>query len=185
MGTPSTAIKHRTDNKLYRLQNGQTPVVRPSLHNKYGMDSFPNGTNAIVAVISYTGYDMEDAMILNKSAHERGFSYGSVYKSQIVDLQDQKGAKKGGSPTMHFGFGSDIRLEPEDKAHFCVQFLDRDGLPFIGVRVSPGDPIAAYVDDTTGRTNMVKYKGDEVAYVEEVRLLGMSPHLFCPRTGSL
>ncbi|VDC04134.1 unnamed protein product [Peniophora sp. CBMAI 1063] len=172
MGTPSTAIKHRTDNKLYRLQSGQTPVVRPSLHTTYGMDSFPNGTNAIVAVISYTGYDMEDAMILNKSAHERGFGYGSVYKSQIVDLQDQRGAKKGGLPTMHFGLGSDVKFEPEDKAHFCTQFLDRDGLPFVGVRVSPGDPVAAYIDDTSGRTNMVKYKGDEVAYVEEVRLLG-------------
>ena len=72
MGTPSTALQHRTDNKLYRLQTGQSPVVRPALHNTYAMDSFPNGTNAVVAVISYTGYDMEDAMILNKSAHERG-----------------------------------------------------------------------------------------------------------------
>ncbi len=84
MGTPATALKHRTDNKLYRLQTGQTPVVRPELHNTYGMDGFPNGTNAIVAVIAYTGYDMEDAMILNKSAHERGFGYGTVYKSQIL-----------------------------------------------------------------------------------------------------
>ena len=55
------------------------------------MDSFPNGMNAIVAVISYTGYDMEDAMILNKSAHERGFGYGTIYKSQIVDLKDLQG----------------------------------------------------------------------------------------------
>ena len=54
MGTPATALAHRTDNKLYRLQTGQTPIVRPDLHNTYGMDHFPNGTNAIVAVISYT-----------------------------------------------------------------------------------------------------------------------------------
>ena len=94
MGTPATAIRHRTDNKLYRLQTGQTPVVRPELHNTYGMDSFPNGTNAVVAVISYTGYDMEDAMILNKSGHERGFGYGTIYKSQTIDLKTMREASK-------------------------------------------------------------------------------------------
>lgn len=172
MGTPSTALKHRTDNKLYRLQTGQSPVVRPALHNTYAMDSFPNGTNAVVAVISYTGYDMEDAMILNKSAHERGFAYGTIYKSQIVDLKDVRGASKSSlTPTLHFGLGKEIRTEG-DKAHPCLQFLDLDGLPYIGARLSSGDQLAAYIDDTTGRTNFVKYKGDEMAYVDEVRLLG-------------
>ncbi|KAF4575277.1 hypothetical protein EYR40_004988 [Pleurotus pulmonarius] len=172
MGTPSTAIKHRTDNKLYRLQTGQSPVVRPALHNTYAMDSYPNGTNAIVAVISYTGYDMEDAMILNKSAHERGFAYGTVYKSQIIDLKDERGAVKNAAvPTLHFGLGRDIRQDG-DRQHICCQFLDRDGLPFIGAHLRSGDPIAAYIDDTTGRTRFVKYKGDEMAFVDEVRLLG-------------
>jgi len=135
------------------------------------MDSFPNGTNAIVAVISYTGYDMEDAMILNKSAHERGFAYGTVYKSQTVDLADVRGASKSSAPTLHFGLGDDIRTEG-DKQHLCCQFLDYDGLPLIGGRLSPGDYLAAYVDDTTGRTCFVKYKGEEDAYVDQVRLLG-------------
>lgn len=171
MGTPATAIQHRTDNKLYRLQSGQSPVVRPALHNTYGMDSFPNGTNAVVAVISYTGYDMEDAMILNKSAHERGFAYGTVYKSYTVDLKDMPGAPRHStSPTLHFGFGYDIRTEGE-KQHPNCEFLDLDGIPFIGARLSPGDPIAAYVDDTTGRTKFVKYKGDEIAYVDTVRII--------------
>jgi len=62
MGTPGTAIRYRTDNKTYRLQTGQTPIVRAPLHNDYGFDNFPNGMNAVVAVISYTGYDMDDAM---------------------------------------------------------------------------------------------------------------------------
>ncbi|EAU84409.2 DNA-directed RNA polymerase I polypeptide 2 [Coprinopsis cinerea okayama7 len=172
MGTPATAIQHRTDNKLYRLQTGQSPIVRPSLHNTYGMDAFPNGTNAVVAVISYTGYDMEDAMILNKSAHERGFTYGTIYKSQIIDLKEVRGASKSSStPTLHFGIAGDIRLTG-DNAHPCAEFVDKDGLPFPGVRVKPGDPLAAYIDDTTGRTRFVKYKGDETAYVDQVRLLG-------------
>ncbi|KAG1441666.1 hypothetical protein G6F46_013300 [Rhizopus delemar] len=83
MGTPSTVFNHRTDNKMYRIQSSQTPVVRTELYNEYGLDGWPQGNNAIVAVISYTGYDMEDAMILNKSAHERGFGYGTVYNHHI------------------------------------------------------------------------------------------------------
>ncbi|KAF5393051.1 hypothetical protein D9757_001185 [Collybiopsis confluens] len=173
MGTPSTALKHRTDNKLYRLQSGQSPIVRPTLHNTYAMDAFPNGTNAVVAVISYTGYDMEDAMILNKSAHERGFGYGTVYKSQIIDLKDIKGASKSGVPTLHFGLGPEIQVNgTAESQHSSLQFLDLDGLPFIGTRLNPGDPIAAYVNDVTRRTKFVKYKGDETAYVDEVRLIG-------------
>src|ERR1700712_516429 len=108
MGTPSTALKHRTDNKMYRLQTGQTPIVRPELHNQYAMDNFPNGTNAVVAVISYTGYDMEDAMILNKSSHERGFGYGTIYKVQIIDLADLASHMgKKGAGTLHFGFAEE------------------------------------------------------------------------------
>ncbi|KAG9128187.1 hypothetical protein FRC07_003737 [Ceratobasidium sp. 392] len=168
MGTPATALRHRTDNKLYRLQSGQTPVVRPVLHNTYGMDSFPNGTNAVVAVISYTGYDMEDAMILNKSAHERGFGYGTIYKSTIIDLKDMKGASKSSTaPNLHFGLGRDVKFNDERK-----EVVDDDGFPFKNGKIQPGGVIAAYMDDTTGRTCWVKYKGDEAAYVEEVRILG-------------
>ncbi|CAE6506232.1 unnamed protein product [Rhizoctonia solani] len=168
MGTPATAIRHRTDNKLYRLQSGQTPIVRPALHNTYGMDSFPNGTNAVVAVISYTGYDMEDAMILNKSAHERGFGYGTIYKSLIIDLADQRGASRSTTqPNLHFGLGKDVKAGDERK-----EVVDDDGFPFKGVGVKPGGAIAAYIDDTTGRTCWIKYKGDETAYIEEVRVLG-------------
>jgi DNA-directed RNA polymerase I subunit RPA2 len=176
MGTPSTAIRHRTDNKLYRLQTGQSPVVRPALHNTYGMDSFPNGTNAVVAVVSYTGYDMEDAMILNKSAHERGFAYGTVFKSQIIDLKDVQGASRlDSAPTLHFGLGPEIQTEAGDRQHPCCATLDRDGMPFVGTLLAPNGFIAAYVDDTTGRTRFIKYKGDEAAFVDTVRLLGLSP----------
>jgi DNA-directed RNA polymerase I subunit RPA2 len=167
MGTPSTALKHRTDNKLYRLQTGQSPIVRPKLHNSYAMDSFPNGANAVVAVISYTGYDMEDAMILNKSAHERGFGYGTVYKSQVIDLKDQKGASSRNASNLHFGLGRDISLQHEKRA-----VLDPDGLPLIGTKLIKGDPIAAYIDENIGKTRFVKYKGDEEAYIDEIRLLG-------------
>jgi len=37
------------------------------------------------------GYDMEDAMILNAAAVQRGLAHGSLYKTDAVDLADEKG----------------------------------------------------------------------------------------------
>lgn len=65
MGFPLHSFMDRSDNKLYRLQTPQSPLVRPYMYDHYNLDNYPSGTNAIVAVISYTGYDMEDAMVRN------------------------------------------------------------------------------------------------------------------------
>ncbi|KAK9466697.1 hypothetical protein V1512DRAFT_239075 [Lipomyces arxii] len=164
MGTPGTALRYRSDNKLYRLQTGQTPIVKAKLYDDYGMDHFPNGMNAIVAVISYTGYDMDDAMILNKSAHERGFGYGTVIKVEKLDLNEKR--RRGEPITQRFGFGGDAW--PEE---WSLK-LDKDGLPLIGVLLEQGDPIAAYFDENLGKTKVLLYKSSEPAFVEEVRLLG-------------
>jgi DNA-directed RNA polymerase I subunit RPA2 len=173
MGTPAQNLPYRTDNKLYRLQTGQTPVVRPDLHNEYGMDGYPNGMNAVVCVISYTGYDMEDASILSKSSHERGYGYGTIYKGEWVDLSVHR---RKGEPISHFfGFSSldstEIHLNPKSLERALLT-IDQDGLPRVGVRLSQGDPMYAFVDDVTKKVKVQAYKGMEDAYVDQVRLVG-------------
>lgn len=163
MGTPGVALAHRSDNKLYKLQAGQTPIVKANLYDDYGMDNFPNGTNAVVAVISYTGYDMDDAMIINKSADERGFAYGVVYKVEKVDLSQQR--RRNDPITQHFGFG------PDDSPAEWRNKLDEDGLPYIGVHVEEGDPICCYYDEVLGKTKIKTYHSSEPAYIEEVKLI--------------
>ena len=37
------------------------------------------------------GYDMEDAMILNKSSVERGFAHAYLYKTEQIDLREDRG----------------------------------------------------------------------------------------------
>jgi DNA-directed RNA polymerase I subunit RPA2 len=177
MGTPGTAIMHRTDNKSYRLQTGQTPIVRAPLHNTYGFDNFPNGTNAVVAVISYTGYDMDDAMILNKSAHERGFGHGTVYKTKKVSLKDDSRTRTSKSVTKLFGFAPYSHIPASHQG-----MLDEDGLPHVGRLVSEGDIICAWhtvTPDYNGKlvnldgvTHYEKYKESETGFVEEVRVIG-------------
>ena len=38
----------------------------------------------------HAGYDMEDAMILNKSAVDRGLAHGTIFKTETVNLKDDK-----------------------------------------------------------------------------------------------
>ncbi|CAF1047521.1 unnamed protein product [Didymodactylos carnosus] len=54
MGTPSLAYRRRNDNKLYYITTPQAPLVRISVYNQYLLDNYAMGTNAIVAVLSYT-----------------------------------------------------------------------------------------------------------------------------------
>ncbi|KAI8893711.1 hypothetical protein BC833DRAFT_624620 [Globomyces pollinis-pini] len=173
MGTPVQNFHHRTDNKMYRLQTGQTPIVRPKAHDNFDLDGYPNGMNAVVCVISYTGYDMEDASILAKSAFERGYGYGTVYKGEWVDLADHR--PKGEPITHHFGFlaeGSTVPTLPKKKLDHALKFIDVDGLPLVGVRLKQGDPMYAFVDDVTQKVTIKPYKGMEDCIVDQVRLIG-------------
>ncbi|KAK8139861.1 DNA-directed RNA polymerase I subunit RPA2 [Apiospora sp. TS-2023a] len=177
MGTPATALRYRTDNKMYRIQTGQTPVVRSPLHNAYGFDNFPNGFNAVVAVISYTGYDMDDAMIINKSAHERGFGHGTIYKVKKITLKEESRSKNAKGVQKLFGFapGGPVKAQAQT-------MLDNDGLPHVGRMVQEGDVICAWhtvsadysgnLVNRDGQTHFEKYKDSEVGFIEEVRLLG-------------
>ena len=54
MGTPCHNWLQQSQTKLFRLQTPATPLFRPTHHDNIGLDNFAMGTNAIVAVISYT-----------------------------------------------------------------------------------------------------------------------------------
>lgn len=181
IGTPCHAFPYRADNKLFRLLTGQSPLVRPRLYERYissitpsqdgvrrirgtGFDAYPNGTNAVVAVIAYTGYDMEDAMILNKSAHERGFGMAYIYKTECVDLD-------GDIFKRNIALGKQCFLACFDEATLSAGHLDLDGLPPIGTTLKNGQPLAAIFDPIKQSHRYIRYKGFEDALVEHVLLL--------------
>ncbi|KAG8123141.1 hypothetical protein E2320_018613 [Naja naja] len=157
MGFPLLTFPYRSDDKLYRLQTPQSPLVRPSIYDYYNMDSYPIGTNAVVAVISYSGYDMEDAMILSKSSWERGFAHGSIYKTERIDLGEKV---KQGEDSLVFGIGRD---KP-------VQSLDPDGLPHIGAILQYGDPYYSYVNLSTGESFVTYHKNKEIYIVDNIKV---------------
>ena len=126
------------------------------------MDEYPNGTNAVVAVLSYTGFDMEDAMILNKSSYERGFGHASVYKTIKVDLKEEtanavsRGADKDKIRLMNKT--RRVRVNPENEGDLPTfkyesihPNLDDDGLPPVGSWVDEGHALYCLADDGMGK----------------------------------
>ncbi|XP_029449641.1 DNA-directed RNA polymerase I subunit RPA2 [Rhinatrema bivittatum] len=159
MGFPLMTYQDRSDNKLYRLQTPQSPLVRPYMYDYYDMDSYPTGTNAVVAVISYTGYDMEDAMILNKASWERGFAHGSVYKTELIDLTEKV---KQGDDNLVFG--------TKDGDTRTMDKLDMDGLPHIGSVLQYGDPCYSYLNLNTGESFVTYYRNKESCVVDNIKV---------------
>ena len=62
----------RFDSLLYLWFTLKTLVSTRTIE-LIGYDRLPAGQNASVAVMSYSGYDIEDALILNKASLDRGF----------------------------------------------------------------------------------------------------------------
>lgn len=57
---------------MYLLAYPQRPMVKTKTIEIIEFEKLPAGQNATVAVMSYSGYDIEDALILNKASLDRG-----------------------------------------------------------------------------------------------------------------
>ncbi|KAI0557294.1 RNA polymerase IV Small Subunit [Gracilaria domingensis] len=161
MGTPCHAIWNRMDAKVYRLTYPQVPITRTKcMQDPMGADLHPNGINAVIAVISYTGNDMEDALVINKASLERGFAHGTVYVNNRINLDE-----KGGGKDSIF-----VRLSEEETE--TLKTIDQDGLPVVGARVSQGSLLYGVGDvhgsANSSETKWTKYKSVEEGVVDEV-----------------
>ncbi|KAF2397181.1 DNA-directed RNA polymerase III polypeptide [Trichodelitschia bisporula] len=77
----------RLDTLLYLLVYPQRPMVKSRTIELIQYDKLPAGQNATVAVMSYSGYDIEDALVLNKASCDRGFGRCQVFKKTSVPLR--------------------------------------------------------------------------------------------------
>ena len=71
-GTIGYNQRNRIDTLMYNIVYPQTPMVKSRTIELINFDKLPAGQNATVAVMSYSGYDIEDALILNKASIDRG-----------------------------------------------------------------------------------------------------------------
>ena len=175
MGLPMHSFCYRPDTKLYRLQTPQRPIALTDAYDRYAIDDYPLGTNAVVAVLAYTGYDMEDAMIVNKGSMERGLAHATLYKTDTVSVPAAAAAdgetfgKRAEPASGGRGRRGSSASAPEKKAPDAA--VDVDGAPRPGSRIEPGSAIASVLNKATGRARLTKVKGADGAVVDRVALM--------------
>jgi DNA-directed RNA polymerase I subunit RPA2 len=169
MGTSYHNHPYRADNKIYKITNPQLPLVRCDKYEDIGFNEYPSGTNAVVAVISYTGYDIEDAMIINKSSYERGFGHGCVYKTYTTPLNPETagGQKKTSRFRMLFSEGQVIKANKL----MVPDAVEKDGIAPVGTPLTKGTIEMAYYDTNKNEIKKNFFKDTEKAYLEQVTLI--------------
>ncbi|KAH9686456.1 DNA-directed RNA polymerase III subunit 2 [Citrus sinensis] len=123
----------RMDSLLYLLVYPQRPLLTTRTIELVGYDKLGAGQNATVAVMSYSGYDIEDAIVMNKSSLDRGFGRCIVVKKYTARYTaiNQKYANS----------TSDRILRPDRTGPGAerMQILDDDGLAAPGEIIKPND----------------------------------------------
>ena len=75
----------RMDMDVNLLHYAQKPIVKSIMHDISDYEKHPSGQNIIVAVMTYKGYNMEDAVIINKSSIEYGLGRSTYYRPAIAE----------------------------------------------------------------------------------------------------
>ena len=137
MGTISLNQRERIDTLIYNLVYPQKPLVKSRTIELIHFEQLPAGQNAIVAVMSYSGYDIEDALVLNKASLDRGYGRCLVFRNAKCELKTLSGPNGKTSelingPLVDSETGKKIRKD---------ECLDYDGIAGVGVRVKEGRKI--------------------------------------------
>lgn len=85
IGIYLTSYKDRMDISA-TLYHPQVPIVQTQGMKYNNSLDMPYGENAVVAIMSYTGYNQEDSLIFNQSAIDRGLFRADTLKKYFAEI---------------------------------------------------------------------------------------------------
>jgi len=152
LGIFATNFPLRVDSRAHILHYPQTPLVETALMEVMGYKLRPSGQNCIVAVLSYEGYNMEDALIFNKASIERGLGRSTFYRIYEAECRQYMGGLK------------DKFVIPEPgirgfRGEQYYRLLEPDGIISLEAQVSGGDVL---IGRTSPPRFLEEYKEFEV-----------------------
>lgn len=122
----------RIDTDVNILHYPQKPIVRSYIYDI--LNVHPAGQNVIVAVMTHEGYNIEDALILNKGSVDRGLGRSTYYRPYTSTELNYAG-----------GLKDEICIPEKDVSGYRTEenyrFLEDDGIAFPEAKMGSGDVV--------------------------------------------
>ncbi|MFQ5800134.1 MAG: DNA-directed RNA polymerase subunit B [Candidatus Hydrothermarchaeales archaeon] len=93
IGFYASNYKFRADTRGHLLHYPQKPLAKTAVTPTIGYDKRAAGQNFVVAVISFYGYNMEDAFIINRASIERGLGRSTFFRSYEAEERRYPGGQ--------------------------------------------------------------------------------------------
>ena len=147
--------KNRFDTSSHVLFYPQRPLIGTRMGDYMFSNQLPTGINAVVAIASYSGYNQDDSVMINKSALERG-----LFRSAYFKTYDSKEMTDARSDVVEFFYNpnkeDDINNQVKKNSLYNYQHTDERGMAKEGTYVHDNDVlITKYVK--TGAGSYTKY----------------------------
>ncbi len=170
-------FNNRFDARSFILYYPQMPIVNSTAFRTLNLRKYANGQNFVVALTTYYGFNMADAVIMNKSSVDRGLGRSAFFRSYSDEERrypgDQQDHFKIPTPTTEGYLGETVYSKLGDDGIIEKELEVNEGDVLIG-KVSPPrfleEQTSFDVGQERNRDNSVILRSGEHGVVDNVML---------------